>query len=232
MKQRILICEDELEIRELLHLYLEKENFDVTSVPDGYSCVKALLNGDQDFDLVLLDIMMPGMDGYEALRRIRIHSNVPVVFLTACREEEQKIRGLGLGADDYVLKPFSLKELTWRIKAQIRRSQQYADCQRSQLITYGDLSLDKDTKIVMSGSSQCLLNAKEYDILHFFMTNQDRVVTKKQLYETLWQDQCHDGGNAVMVHLSHLREKIEPNPKSPIYIKTIRCIGYRMEGIK
>lgn len=232
MKQRILICEDELEIRELLHLYLEKENFDVISVQDGYSAVKILLTENEIFDLVLLDIMMPGMDGYETLRRIRIHTTVPVVFLTACREEEQKIRGLGMGADDYVLKPFSLKEITCRIRAHIRRSQQYADIQRTQLINYGDLTLDQGTKTVSLGGTQCILNSKEYDILYFFMTNQDTIVTKQQLYEYVWQDKCYDDGNSVMVHLSHLREKIEPNPKRPIYIKTIRCIGYRMERVK
>jgi DNA-binding response OmpR family regulator len=231
VKHTILICEDEYDIRDLIITYLNREGFNTISAPNGVKALDLYHANQEDISLILLDIMMPGLDGYEVLKRIREKSNVPVIFLTARSDEEDKIHGLGLGADDYVVKPFSLKEISSRIKAQIRRNTKYIDNCNSPIITNGPLTLDLNQYYVKKDDEILNLNPKEFNLMKLFMENIEQVFTKKQLYETIWNDPFYGDANTIMVHISHIREKIEEDPKQPKLLRTIRGIGYRMERI-
>jgi DNA-binding response OmpR family regulator len=231
VKPTILICEDESDIRDLIITYLNREGFDTISAANGVKALDLYHSNQDEIALILLDIMMPGLDGYEVLKRIREKSNVPVIFLTARSDEEDKIHGLGLGADDYVVKPFSLKEISSRIKAQIRRNTKYIENCNSPIIINGPLTLDLNQYCVKKDDEILNLNPKEYSLMKLFMENIEQVFTKKQLYETIWNDPFYGDANTIMVHISHIREKIEEDPKRPKLLRTIRGIGYRMERI-
>ncbi|NPE21128.1 DNA-binding response regulator [Fusibacter sp. A1] len=228
----MLVCEDEYDIRDLIVTYLNREGFNTISAHNGVKSLDMYQANSNEISLILLDIMMPGLDGYEVLRKIREQSNVPVIFLTARSDEEDKIHGLGLGADDYVVKPFSLKEISSRIKAQIRRNTQYIENSSSTLIVNGPLTLDLNQYFVKKDDEILNLNPKEFSMMKLFMENLEQVFTKKQLYESIWNDPFYGDANTIMVHISHIREKIEENPKQPKLLRTIRGIGYRMERIE
>lgn len=232
MRHTILVCEDEYDIRDLIVTYLNREGFNTISAHNGVKALDMYQANSSEISLILLDIMMPGLDGYEVLRKIREQSNVPVIFLTARSDEEDKIHGLGLGADDYVVKPFSLKEISSRIKAQIRRNTQYIENSSSTLIVNGPLTLDLNQYFVKKDEEILNLNPKEFSMMKLFMENLEQVFTKKQLYESIWNDPFYGDANTIMVHISHIREKIEENPKQPKLLRTIRGIGYRMERIE
>ncbi|MCK8059408.1 MULTISPECIES: response regulator transcription factor [unclassified Fusibacter] len=232
MRHTILVCEDEYDIRDLIVTYLNREGFNTISAHNGVKSLDMYQANSNEISLILLDIMMPGLDGYEVLRKIREQSNVPVIFLTARSDEEDKIHGLGLGADDYVVKPFSLKEISSRIKAQIRRNTQYIENSSSTLIVNGPLTLDLNQYFVKKDDEILNLNPKEFSMMKLFMENLEQVFTKKQLYESIWNDPFYGDANTIMVHISHIREKIEENPKQPKLLRTIRGIGYRMERIE
>nr|WP_256371184.1 MULTISPECIES: response regulator transcription factor [unclassified Fusibacter] len=227
-----MVCEDEYDIRDLIVTYLNREGFNTISAHNGVKSLDMYQANSNEISLILLDIMMPGLDGYEVLRKIREQSNVPVIFLTARSDEEDKIHGLGLGADDYVVKPFSLKEISSRIKAQIRRNTQYIENSSSTLIVNGPLTLDLNQYFVKKDDEILNLNPKEFSMMKLFMENLEQVFTKKQLYESIWNDPFYGDANTIMVHISHIREKIEENPKQPKLLRTIRGIGYRMERIE
>lgn len=225
----ILIAEDEKDIRNLLELHLSKEGFKAFLANDGIEALNIFKK--EHIDLAVLDIMMPNLDGISVLKQIRENSTIPVIFLTAKSQDADKILGLGLGADDYMVKPFSPIELIARIQAQLRRYYKYSPVNITNQITYGELLLDKDCCLIYKNNNPVELNAKEYKILELLMDNIGKVYTKKQLYETVWGDVYYGDDNTIMVHISHIRDKIEDCPKSPKYLKTIRGIGYKLERL-
>lgn len=225
----LLIAEDEEDIRGLVSLHLQREGYKILQAADGQEALE--LFNENTVDLLILDIMMPKLNGFEVLSEIRKTSEIPVIFLTARSEEQDKIRGLGLGADDYVSKPFSVMEMVSRVQAQLRRYINYSNKEIKKLLTNGDITLNLTDYSVLKGNETLDLNPKEFKLLKMFMKNMGVVYTKKQLYEAVWNDLYWGDDNTIMVHISHLREKIETMPKSPQYIKTIRGIGYRMEKV-
>ncbi|SHE85386.1 response regulator transcription factor [Clostridium fallax] len=223
----ILLAEDELDIRNLIELHLIKEGFNVFLAENGEEAIEIF--DKEDINLSLLDVMMPKKDGLAVLKHIRSKSKIPVIFLTARGEDNDIILGLGLGADDYVIKPFSPIELIARIHAQLRRYYKYNSDAVSNEITLGNLKLNKESCSIEKNHIPLELNAKEYKILELLIENAGKVYTKKQLYEIVWGEPYYGDDNTIMVHISHIRDKIEDNPKSPKYLKTIRGIGYKME---
>lgn len=226
----ILLAEDEQDIRELLELHLSKESYTVFQAEDGLEALKIFKN--EHIDLALLDVMMPGIDGFKVLKKIRETSEIPVIFLTARAEDTDKILGLGLGADDYIVKPFSPIELIARIAAQLRRYYKYTNGHLNDTLVIGNLTLDKDSFTLFKSEKAIELNPKEYKILELLMDNAGKVYTKKQLYEAVWEEPYYGDDNTIMVHISHIRDKIEDNPKSPKYLKTVRGIGYKFEKVQ
>ena len=224
----ILVAEDEDDIRGLLELGLAGEGYTVFPASDGLEALSVLQK--EPIHLAVLDVMMPRLDGFNLLRRLREFSTVPVIFLTARADDMDKVLGLGLGADDYLAKPFSMSELLARVAAQLRRSTAYQGAPPSErrALTYGGLRLDTDSCAVTKDGAPVALNAKAFLLLKLFMENPERVFTKKQLYNAVWDDDYYYDDNTVMVHISQLRNKIETDPQSPEYIKTIRGIGYKL----
>ncbi len=223
----ILIVEDEQDIRELLEIHLAKEGYTIFTAEDGVQALDIFQN--RDIDIALLDVMIPKIDGFKVLKRIRETSEIPVIFITAREEESDKILGLGLGADDYVIKPFSPIEIIARVNAQLRRYYKYSNKTHKTEIIIGELMLDKESCTIYKNSIEVALNPKEYRLLQFILENPGKVYTKKQLYEIVWENPYYGDSNTIMVHISHIREKIEDDPKNPNYLKTIRGIGYKME---
>lgn len=228
LSKKVLIVDDEEEIRELINTCLKRENIQCVECPDGMSALSQLRK--EEFDLVILDIMMEDIDGYEVLREIRSHNKtMPVIFLSARQEEYDKVLGFGLGADDYVTKPFSPGEFTARVKAHLRRNEFIKETSLSTVLSVGDLKLDLNTYEVTKNEQQIKLSGKELKLLQFFMEHPNKVFTKVQIYRQVWQQGIEDD-NAVMVYMSHLREKIEEDPKNPKYIQTVRGIGYKLQA--
>jgi DNA-binding response OmpR family regulator len=224
----ILIAEDEKDIRNLLRISLTDEGYTILTAADGLEALEIIRS--TDIHLAILDVMMPRLDGFNLLRKIREFSTVPVIFLTARADDMDKVLGLGIGADDYLAKPFSMSELLARVAAQLRRNSTYLPHHENKrhFIEYGSLRLDKDSCSVNKDGAPVELNAKEFLLLNFFMENIGHVFTKKQLYNAVWDDDYYYDDNTVMVHISHLRSKIESDPQNPEYIKTIRGIGYKL----
>lgn len=221
----ILIAEDEKSLRNLLKLNLEQEGYIVHLAVDGVEALEIFQR--ENISLGIFDVMMPRMDGFNLLRKIRGKSNMPVLFLTARSEEMDRVLGLGLGADDYLVKPFSMSELVARVEAQIRRNYRYMSQVEAleKWICIGDLKLDTDSFICYKNEDLIEFNAKEFLLLKYFMENPGRVFTKKQLYLAAWGDDYYYDDNTIMVHISHLRNKIDDEDKK--YITTIRGIGYK-----
>lgn len=226
----ILIAEDEFDIQNLIKLTLTEAGYTVFTANDGMEAL--MLFNKQPITLAILDVMMPKLDGFNLLRKIRETSNIPVIFLTARGEEIDKVIGLGAGADDYMVKPFGTSELIARVAAQIRRHNEYSAInQENTKIQIGSLILDNDSCVLYKDGSALELNAKEYKLLHYFMSAPEKVFTKKQLYRAVWDDDFYYDDNTIMVHISHIRNKIETDSKNPKYIKTIRGIGYKFSKI-
>lgn len=224
--EKILVVDDEKEIRELIVTHLKREGMQVSQADCGRKALK-MIDCDK-YNLIVLDIMMNDIDGFEVLREIRKNSPyLPVVFLSARQEDYDKILGFGLGADDYVTKPFSPAELTARIKAHIKRSSAFRKpVEVTEKIIRGNLCIDLKGYSFTKNGIPIELSAIEFKLLKFFMDNPGRVFTKAQIYNNVWEDNFEDD-NSVMVYISHIRDKIEDNPKNPNFIKTIRGIGYK-----
>lgn len=231
MQHKILLVEDDLSIQEMVKGYLTKEGFVVTVASDGEEGMKKFL-GNQ-FDLIILDIMMPKIDGLEVMNRIRKKSSVPILIMSAKDTDLDKALGLGLGADDYICKPFSMIELSARVKAGIRRSTTYSAPQQTQddMIVFGDLKVDTANFTVQKNDETIKLTSKEFELLKLFATNQNRVFTKAQIYSLIWNEEYYGDENVINVHMRRLREKIEDDPSQPQYIKTLWGIGYKLEVI-
>lgn len=223
---RILIAEDNVEIASLIRIFLEKEGYDVIWKQDGQTALDFLL--EQNVELCIFDIMMPRLDGFSLLQRVRKFSSVPILLLTAKNMEQDKILGLDLGADDYIVKPFSSLELVSRVKAHLRRNYNFLQYQED-IIHYGDLKIDKQKCIVYKNELDCNLTATEYKLLLKLLSSPERVFTKNQLYESIRSNYIDGDESVVPVHISRLRDKIESDNKNPIYIKTIRGLGYKIE---
>lgn len=227
----ILIADDEADIRNLIKISLEEHGYTVLAAQNGKEAWE--LFSTQDVDLAILDVMMPVMDGFNLLRKIREHSTVPVIFLTARADDMDKVLGLGLGADDYISKPFSVAELIARVGAQLRRSNEYLSQKEKPVssISYGNLSIDKEKCCAFKDGKPIELGAKEYKLLLYFMENPERVFTKQQLYRAVWDEEYYFDDNTVMVHISRIRSRIEDDPQDPKYLKTIRGIGYKLHYV-
>lgn len=224
--QTVLVVDDEEEIRDMLKAYLKREGINTIGCQNGAQALETIEK--QEVHLVILDIMMEELDGFEVLRRLREkYPKLPVIFLSARQEEYDKVLGLGLGADDYVTKPFSPGELMARVKVQLRRTQQ--ECSEKKILQYQEICMDLNSYQVTIGEKQVELAGKELLLLKFFLEHVGQVFTKTQIYHQVWDDGYEDD-NTVMVYISHLRDKIEENPKEPKWIRTIRGIGYRFGG--
>ncbi|MDN3362323.1 response regulator transcription factor [Priestia megaterium] len=226
MKDRILIIDDDEQIRNLIAIYLENEGFEALKVSNAVSGL-ALLE-EQEVDLIILDIMMPQMNGIDAAFKIREEKNMPIIMLSAKSEDMDKISGLTAGADDYLTKPFNPLELIARVKSQIRRYKKYNERAERDVIQIGDLEINRSTRLVFVRGQEIRLTPKEFDILELLARHKGTVMSMGKIYEAVWQEDAFKSDNTVMVHITKIREKIEENPKKPIYIKTIWGVGYRI----
>lgn len=225
MKKRILVADDEKEIRDLVEIYLEAEGFNIDTVSNGEEALKAV--NEKEYDLVILDIMMPKMDGITTLINIRKEYTMPVIFLTAKSEEIDMIQGFTLGADDYIAKPFSSMELIARVKAQLRRYTVFNNSSKS-IIKIDDLEIDTEMHRVTVSGEEKSLTPTEYKILELLARNRNIVFSMDKIYETIWRNKFSISDTSIMVHITKLRQKIEKNPKNPEYIKTVWGVGYKI----
>lgn len=224
----IIVCDDEKDIVSALEIYLTAEGYHVFRAENGREALTLAQN--EDVHLMLLDVMMPQMDGLETLTRLRELSNIPVILLTAKSEDSDKILGLNVGADDYVTKPFNPVEVLARVRSQLRRYLQLgAGSVRPASIVIGGIELDDSAKTVTVDGEPVTLTPKEYDILRFLMTNAGAVFTPAEIYRRVWGDIPLNAAGAIAVHIRHLREKLEIDPAEPRYIKVVWGKGYKME---
>ena len=226
---RILICDDQKDIVNALKIYLTPEGYDLYEAYNGQEAVE--LCRKTPMDLILLDVMMPVMDGVTATAKIREFSNAPIILLTAKSETEDKVLGLNVGADDYITKPFVPVEVLARIRSQLRRySRMDSRTEDKETLTIGGISLDDRTKSVTVEREPVSLTPTEYSILHLLMSNPGKVYSTKAIYEDVWQEAALGSEGSVAVHIRHLREKIEINPSKPRYLKVMWGQGYKLEG--
>lgn len=224
----IIVCDDEKDIVSALEIYLTAEGYHVFRAENGREALTLAQN--EDVHLMLLDVMMPQMDGLETLTRLREFSNIPVILLTAKSEDSDKILGLNVGADDYVTKPFNPVEVLARVRSQLRRYLQLgAGSVRPASIVIGGIELDDSAKTVTVDGEPVALTPKEYDILRFLMTNAGAVFTPAEIYRRVWGDIPLNAAGAIAVHIRHLREKLEIDPAEPRYIKVVWGKSYKME---
>lgn len=233
---RILLVEDDVAISDMVNGYLINDGFLVKTAYDGEKALD-IFNA-EDFDLILLDLMIPKIDGMEVMKIIREKSSIPILITSAKDSDLDKALGLGFGADDYISKPFSMIELSARIKANIRRATKYSNTEmkleatEKNIITIENLIVDLDNFSASKGTEKLKLTSKEFEILKLFVTNLNRVFTKSQIYSLIWNDEYYGDENVINVHIRRLREKIEDDPSNPKYIKTLWGIGYKMEALK
>ena len=224
----ILICDDDKDIVSALDIYLTSEGYKTLR---AYNGKEALLAVEQnEVHLILMDIMMPELDGIRATAKLREGSNIPIILLTAKSEDSDKILGLNIGADDYITKPFNPLEVIARVKSQLRRYTSLGGADKSPgLLTVGPISLDDSAKQVTVDGEPVALTPIEYNILRLLMTNQGRVFSINQIYESIWEEEAIGADNTVAVHIRHIREKIEINPKEPRYLKVVWGLGYKID---
>lgn len=232
---QILIADDDKEIRQLLKAYLEKECYKVDTAADGEEALR--LFECNRYNMVVLDLMMPKIDGIEVCRTLRTTTNIPIVMLTAKDQELDKIIGLSIGADDYITKPFSIHEVVARIKAHLRRffvlgsdSGNQPESRENGPIQFGSLSIDLKKYVVRKDGAEVSLTAKEFELLKFFASHPEQVFTKTQLFRNVWDSDYLEDDNTVMVHIRKLRMKIEDDPSAPKLIQTVWGIGYKFVG--
>jgi DNA-binding response OmpR family regulator len=226
---KILVVDDEPNIREVVELYLRRDGHTVVAAADGEEALR--LYQQTEPDLVVLDLMLPRVSGLEVCRRIQAGERVPVVMLTARGEEEDRIVGLGIGADDYVVKPFSPRELAARVEAVLRRvNEARAGSGDEKSMVFGDLRIDPGAREVTIRDAPVTLTAREFDLLHHMASHPKRVFTRDHLMETVWGYAFAGDTSTVTVHIRRLREKIEPDPARPRYLQTVWGVGYRFVG--
>ena len=226
----ILVVDDEKEIADLVEIYLVSDGYKVFKANNAKEGLEIL--DQEEIHLVLLDIMMPGMDGLEMCRKIRETNNIPIIMLSAKSTDLDKILGLGTGADDYVVKPFNPLELTARVKSQLRRYTQLGNLNQqgsSQVYKFGGLMINDENKEVTVDGEPIKLTPIEYNILLLLVKNAGKVFSIDQIYEKIWNEDAIGADNTVAVHIRHIREKIEINPKEPRYLKVVWGVGYKIE---
>ncbi len=229
-KETVLVVDDDREIVGAIALALEKEGYRVLRAYDGMEALDHAL--DPELRLILMDVMMPRLDGLSAVLRIRERRNLPIIVLSAKSEESDKVLGLSMGADDYVTKPFSTQELVARVRSQLRRYTRLGDVNasaRDRRIVNGRLSYDPDSRVLTADGDEVKLTATELGILDLLMCNLGRVFPAEEIYRRVWGEEAYASENTVMVHIRRIREKIELNPKEPEYLKVVWGIGYKME---
>lgn len=226
----ILICDDEPDIVSALKIYLSGDEYNIFTASNGKEVLHIL--GKEDIHLVLMDIMMPEMDGISALVKLREKYNVPVILLTAKSEDTDKILGLNVGADDYITKPFNPVEVLARVRSQVRRYTQLGSKPEAKesVLRVGNLEMDDRTKTVLRDGEQVNLTPTEYEILKLFMEHPGQVFSPKEIYRIVWSDSPYGAENTVAVHIRHLREKLEYNPAEPRYLKVVWGQGYKIDG--
>lgn len=227
----ILVCDDDKEIVEAIEIYLTQEGHHILKAYDGEQAIRVLQN--HPVDLLIIDVMMPKLDGIRATLKIREKNALPIIILSAKSEDADKILGLNVGADDYVTKPFNPLELVARVKSQLRRYTQLGAMteKKENIYETGGLMIDDDRKEVTVDGESVKLTPIEYRILLFLVQNQGRVFSINQIYENIWNEEAIAADNTVAVHISHIREKIEINPKEPRYLKVVWGLGYKVEKI-
>ncbi len=229
-KPCVLVVDDDREIVGVIAKLLEKEDIDVVRAYNGMEALDVLMQ--KSVQLIILDVMMPKLDGLSATMKIRETQNIPIIILSAKTEDSDKILGLSMGADDYVTKPFNSMELVARVKSQLRRYLYLGDMQKVKnetAITIGGLSLDTESKQLFVDGEQVKVTATEYKILELLMRNAGKVFSSEEIYARVWNEDAYSVENTVMVHIRRIREKIEINPKTPKYLKVVWGIGYKME---
>jgi DNA-binding response OmpR family regulator len=224
---RILLVDDEQSIQTLLSYPLRKDGYHVTSALDGGEALQRFEEG--RFDLVILDLMLPRLDGVEVCRRLRTHSQVPIIMLTAKGSETDKVAGLEVGADDYITKPFSMREFRSRVKAALRRSRMGGEAPGDESIQSGEMTIDFDRRMVTLREQEVRVTYVEFEILGALARSPGRVLTRETLLEHVWGDSEYRDPRTVDVHIRHLREKLEGDPKQPEFLFTVRGVGYRFK---
>ncbi|KGJ50803.1 PhoB family transcriptional regulator [Clostridium sp. NCR] len=237
MGENILIVDDDKEIVDAIEFYLKPEGFNILKAYDGLEAIENLI--DSNIDLVIMDVMMPNMDGLKATLKIRENNNIPIILLSAKDQDMDKILGLNMGADDYITKPFNPLELIARVKSQLRRfinlntmgeNTHISSCNNS-ILTSGGLFLNKDTKVVTLDGENIKVTPIEFKILEFLLENKGIVFSSKDIYEHVWEEIAYNCEKTVAVHIRRIREKIEINSKDPKYLKVVWGIGYKIEKI-
>lgn len=225
---KILVCDDDKEIVDAIEIYLMQEGYEVVKAYDGQEALDVMK--EQDFDLLIIDVMMPKLDGIRATLQVRKESSIPIIILSAKTEDADKILGLNVGADDYVTKPFNPLELVARVKSQLRRYTTLSNNnQGASIYKVGGLYIDDDLKNVMVDGEEVRLTPIEYNILLLLIKNKGKVYSINQIYEEIWNEEAIGADNTVAVHIRHIREKIEINPKDPRYLKVVWGVGYKIE---
>ena len=225
----IMVCDDDKEIVDAIEIYLQQEGYQIYKAYDGEQAIKVLK--EMNIQLLIIDIMMPRLDGIHATLKIREFSSVPIIFLSAKSEDTDKILGLNMGADDYITKPFNPLELVARVKSNLRRYTQLGslNVENNALYQVGGLCMNDDTKEVTVDGEPVKLTPIEYNILFLLVKNQGKVFSIDQIYENIWNEEAIGADNTVAVHIRHIREKIEINPKEPRYLKVVWGVGYKVE---
>lgn len=229
---KVLVCDDDKEIVEAIDIYLTQEGYEVFKAYDGQEALEVLKK--ESVDLLVIDVMMPRLDGIRATLKIREENNIPIIILSAKSEDADKILGLNVGADDYVTKPFNPLELVARVKSQLRRYTQLGSTAQpagEKIYATGGLMINDDLKEVMVDGEPVKLTPIEYNILLLLVRNQGKVFSIDQIYENIWNEDAIGVDNTVAVHIRHIREKIEINPKEPRYLKVVWGVGYKVEKL-
>ncbi len=226
---RILVCDDEKEIVDAIEIYLMQEGYEFVKAYNGEEALKIVQK--EEIHLLVIDIMMPGLDGIRTTMKIREKSSIPIIFLSAKSQDADKILGLNVGADDYITKPFNPLELVARVNSQLRRYTKLGtlSVDNSKMYQAGGLLINDDTKEVTVEGESVKLTPIEYNILLLLVRNQGRVFSIQQIYENIWEEEAIGADNTVAVHIRHIREKIEINPKEPRYLKVVWGVGYKIE---
>ena len=225
----VLVVDDDHDIVNAIGKLLEKEGFEIYKAYNGLEAIECLMQ--KEIQLILIDVMMPKLDGLSAMMKIRTMKNIPIIVLSAKSEDSDKILGLSMGADDYITKPYNPMEVVARVKAQLRRNYDYKDTAQPEKTEWKcfDLTLDSEAGTVTKGEQNIELTKTEFRLLEILMKNQGRILTKQQLFDYAWDGEFIAGDNTIMVHISNLRNKIEENSKEPRILKTIKGLGYKIE---
>ena len=227
----LLICDDDRDIRNALKIYLSGDGYRIFEAENGADALEVISKN--EIHLILMDIMLPKMDGVSATAKIRENSNAPVIFLSAKSEDSDKILGLTAGADDYITKPFNPLEVIARVKAQLRRYAYFGGMEKKEdVITVGGIELDDEGKTVLLNGEQISLTPTEFDILRLFVKNPGKVFSSKEIYSAVWNNDPLGAEGTIAVHIRHLREKLEIDPANPRYLKVVWGKGYKLEGGK